>query len=60
MFDNGKGQGMVDVASLKHALTTLGDRLTMEQVNTILNDAGYGNENSINFERFMKLVNANI
>lgn len=30
VFDNGKGQGQVDVASLKHALTTLGDKLTLQ------------------------------
>lgn len=32
VFDNGSGKGVVDVKTLKHALTTLGDKLTNDEV----------------------------
>jgi calmodulin len=39
VFDNGDGQGLIDIESFKHALTSLGDKMTPEEVDEILKEA---------------------
>jgi len=62
VFDNGSGKGIVDVKTLKHALTTLGDKLTADEVHTLLTDAGFDEkrEETIDYDKFMKLIQANV
>ncbi len=36
VFDNGSGKGLVDVKTLRHALTQLGDKMTEQEVSVIL------------------------
>jgi calmodulin len=39
VFDNGESRGLIDLDSFKHALTTLGDKMTAEEVEEILKEA---------------------
>eukprot|EP00998_Keelungia_sp_KM082_P009310 NODE_5482_length_696_cov_32.574692_g5459_i0.p1 GENE.NODE_5482_length_696_cov_32.574692_g5459_i0~~NODE_5482_length_696_cov_32.574692_g5459_i0.p1 ORF type:complete len:169 (-),score=74.94 NODE_5482_length_696_cov_32.574692_g5459_i0:188-628(-) len=61
VFDSGDEKGQVDVKELKHALTTLGDKLTLEQVDTFLADAGFDpSQKTVHFDKFMALLQANV
>ena len=39
VFDNGQQRGLIDVESFRHALTTLGDKMTREEVDEIIREA---------------------
>lgn len=49
-----EGNGMIKVAELRHLLTTLGERLTDEEVNQLI--AGQGEQGQINIADFVQHI----
>jgi len=60
VLSEGHNGGAVTVATLRHALTSLGDKLTHKQVDAFLAEAGVApNSNAlVDLEKFMKVINA--
>ncbi len=58
VFDNGAGEGMLDLEQFKKAMCSLGDKMKPSEIATILNDAGYDGEESISYEEILKLIQA--
>ena len=60
VFDK-NGDGTVDLRTFRHALTTLGDKLSAEQVDTLLSDARVDeSSDSIDYDKFMQLIQLNV
>jgi len=58
VFDNGSGKGVVNVKELKRALTSLGDKLTDQEINSLLKEVGFDERqhDTIDYPTFMKLI----
>eukprot|EP01112_Ceratiomyxa_fruticulosa_P008867 TRINITY_DN22_c0_g1_i5.p1 TRINITY_DN22_c0_g1~~TRINITY_DN22_c0_g1_i5.p1 ORF type:complete len:149 (-),score=43.35 TRINITY_DN22_c0_g1_i5:145-591(-) len=54
VFDK-NGNGFVSVAELRHVLTTIGEKLTREEVDGMLKEARLV-DGQINFEEFVKII----
>jgi len=52
----GLAKNTIDIAEFRQALTTLGDRLTKQEVDDFLKEAGHANRSNISLESFMKVV----
>jgi calmodulin len=55
VFDK-DGRGFISSAELRHIMTNLGDRLTEEEVDTMLNEAIAGEEGSLNYAEFVRMM----
>lgn len=55
VFDT-KGKGWIDEAELRRCLTTIGDRLTTEEVNELLHEADGDHDGCINYLEFVKIM----
>jgi len=55
VFDK-DGKGYISSAELRHIMTNLGDRLSEEEVETMLNEAIAGEEGSLNYTEFVRLM----
>jgi len=58
---NSDQKGAVELKEFKHALMTLGDKLTKKQVDAFLADAGFGEKSggTISLDQFMKVIRTN-
>lgn len=50
------GTGMISVAELRHVLTSLGEKLTEQQVDSILQNISEAERGQLNYEEFVKAV----
>ena len=50
------GTGMISVAELRHVLTSLGEKLTEQQVDSILQSISEAERGQVNYEDFVKAV----
>eukprot|EP00298_Acanthocystis_sp_HF-20_P016902 c21621_g3_i2.p1 GENE.c21621_g3_i2~~c21621_g3_i2.p1 ORF type:complete len:167 (-),score=68.94 c21621_g3_i2:20-469(-) len=57
VFDK-EGNGLVSAAELRHVLTNLGEKLTEEEVDTMLKEADIDADGNINYEQFTKVLMA--
>eukprot|EP01103_Thecamoeba_quadrilineata_P000234 TRINITY_DN10191_c0_g1_i1.p1 TRINITY_DN10191_c0_g1~~TRINITY_DN10191_c0_g1_i1.p1 ORF type:complete len:168 (-),score=48.61 TRINITY_DN10191_c0_g1_i1:59-520(-) len=55
VFDS-KGLGLISVGELKHILLTLGEKLTDDEVEEMMNDAYVDAEGNINYEELVKMM----
>jgi calmodulin len=55
LFDK-DGNGFVSVSELRHVLTTLGEKLTTEEVDSLLRDAEVNEEGNLNYEMFVAQI----
>ncbi|KAA0724721.1 Calmodulin-like protein 4 [Triplophysa tibetana] len=53
-----KNQGFVPVSELRTKLTGFGERLTVQEVDELLNDAGVTSDGRMDYEEFVKTVPA--
>jgi Ca2+-binding EF-hand superfamily protein len=61
VFDNGQGRGLVNIQALKHALMTIGDKLSKDEVEVLLSDVGLTDDaDVIDYEKFLKLIQSNV
>ncbi|RUS73227.1 hypothetical protein EGW08_019012 [Elysia chlorotica] len=51
-----KKQGFVDASELKHILTSIGEKLTSREVETLLREAGMPSSGPINISKFVETV----
>ncbi len=59
MFDNGEKKGLINLATFKQSIMTLGDKLAPEQVAALLKDAGIDeSQEFVDYKAFMKLLKA--
>mmetsp|Transcript_32040 Transcript_32040/g.78028 ORF Transcript_32040/g.78028 Transcript_32040/m.78028 type:complete len:147 (-) Transcript_32040:7067-7507(-) len=59
VFDNGDKQGMINLATFKHSIMTLGDKLSQEQVDALFKSAGIDESKEfVDYNVFMKLLKA--
>eukprot|EP00050_Salpingoeca_kvevrii_P017822 m.68572 g.68572 ORF g.68572 m.68572 type:complete len:140 (+) comp7752_c1_seq1:49-468(+) len=55
IFDK-DGKGSVDIAELRHILANLGERMTDEEVNTVMREAGLDGKTSVSCDEFVKIM----
>jgi len=55
VFDR-QGNGMVYVSDLKHSLTTLGERLTDEELDELVRECDQDGEGQVNFEDMIRVL----
>ena len=55
VFDR-EGTGLINAAHLKHAMTTIGEKLTEEEVNDMLKEADTRNDGLINYDELIGLL----
>ncbi|ELU13835.1 hypothetical protein CAPTEDRAFT_18677 [Capitella teleta] len=55
VFDR-QGNGMVFVSDLKHSLTTLGERLTDEELDELVREVDQDGEGQVNFDEMIKVL----
>jgi len=55
VFDK-DGRGFISSSELRHIMSNLGDRLTEEEVDTMLNEAIAGEEGSLNYSEFVRMM----
>jgi len=55
VFDK-SGTGFIEVAELRHVLTTLGEKLTREEVDGVLKEADADNDGKINLADFLRVM----
>ena len=55
MFDRNK-DGFVDAKELKKVTTTLGQRLTNEEVDAFMAEADLDGDGKLNYEEFVKMM----
>ena len=58
LFDNGQRKGLLDREAFRHAMMTLGDKLSAEEIDTILKDAGEakGDKKLVEMKSILRLV----
>ncbi|GAB5364296.1 hypothetical protein AAMO2058_000957400 [Amorphochlora amoebiformis] len=60
VFDNGEKKGLINLATFKHSIMTLGDKLLPEQVEALFKAAGVDeSKEAVDYKVFMKLLQAN-
>jgi Ca2+-binding EF-hand superfamily protein len=53
VFDNGANKGNIDIDAFQSALTTMGDKLSSDQVHAFLQECGFdGDAREINVQAF--------
>lgn len=57
LFDN-DGNGYISSAELRHVMTSLGETLTDEEVEELMNEADANNDGQIDYDEFVKLMMA--
>jgi len=55
VFDK-NGNGFVEIKELRHVLTTLGEKLTPEEVDGVLKEADADNDGKINLQDFLRVM----
>lgn len=55
VFDR-EGTGLINAAHLKHAMTTIGEKLTEEEVNDLFKEADTRNDGLINYDELIQLL----
>lgn len=55
VFDR-EGTGLINAAHLKHAMTTIGEKLTEDEVNDMLKEADTRNDGLINYDELIQLL----
>ena len=55
LFDK-EGNGYISVSELRHVLTTLGEKMTTEEVDMLLRDADINDEGLLNYEMFIAQI----
>lgn len=55
VFDR-EGTGLINAVHLKHAMTTIGEKLTEEEVNDMLKEADTRNDGHINYDELIQLL----
>jgi len=55
VFDK-TGSGLIEINELKHVLTTLGEKLTAEEVDGVMKDADTDNDGKINIQDFLRVM----
>ncbi len=57
MFDK-EGNGTISTKELRHIMTTIGDKLTDEEVNQMIEEADIDGDGVINYEEFVRMMMA--
>ena len=57
MFDR-DGNGFISAAELRHVMTNLGEKLTDEEVDEMIHEAGVNGDGLINYEEFVMMMMA--
>lgn len=52
------GQGTISSTELRHIMTTMGDKLTDEEVDEMINEADFDGNGIINYEEFVRMMMA--
>ncbi|KAG0434305.1 hypothetical protein HPB47_019200 [Ixodes persulcatus] len=55
VFDR-DGHGFITTAELRHAVTTLGERMTDEEADELISEADVSSEGHIDYEEFIKTI----
>ena len=55
VFDK-EGNGSIASIDLKHLMTTLGDKITEEEIDEMLRDADIDGDGYINYEEFVRMI----
>ncbi|XP_075747472.1 neo-calmodulin-like isoform X2 [Rhipicephalus microplus] len=58
VFDR-NGDGFVSAAELRHVMTTMGEKLTHEEVDEMIREADQDGDGRINYEEFVNMVTSN-
>jgi calmodulin len=53
VFDK-NNKGLITVSDLKNIMTTLGDKLSEDEINTMIREADIDNNGNINYEEFVR------
>ena len=57
VFDR-DGNGLISAAELRHVMTNLGEKLTDEEVDEMIREAGVDGDGHINYEEFVRMMMA--
>ena len=57
VFDR-DGNGLISAAELRHVMTNLGEKLTGEEVDEMIREAGVDGDGPINYEEFVRMMMA--
>lgn len=55
VFDR-DGNGLISAAELKHVMTNLGEKLTDEEIETMLEEADLDKDGAVNYQDFVKMM----
>ncbi|KAJ1898142.1 hypothetical protein LPJ66_001750, partial [Kickxella alabastrina] len=55
VFDK-DGDSFISASELRHVMTSLGEKLTTEEVNEMINEADVDGDGQINYEEFVKMM----
>lgn len=55
VFDR-DGNGLISAAELKHVMTNLGEKLTDEEIETMLEEADLDRDGAVNYQDFVKMM----
>ncbi|KAJ6252734.1 calmodulin-1 [Anaeramoeba flamelloides] len=50
------GNGVIDAAELRHAMTTIGEKMTLEEINEIISEFDTNNDGKIDFNEFVTAI----
>ena len=57
VFDK-EGKGLISLAELKHIMMTIGDKMTEEEADEMVNEADIDEDGMINYEEFVRMMMA--
>ena len=57
VFDK-EGKGLISSAELKHIMMTIGDKMTEEEADEMVNEADIDEDGMINYEEFVRMMMA--
>jgi len=55
VFDK-NGTGLVEIAELRHVLTTLGEKLTVQEVDSVMKEADTDGDGKISLQDFVRVM----
>jgi len=58
VFDSKSGSGLVEISELRHILTTLGEKLSPEEVDGVLKEADSDSDGKISLDDFLRVMNS--